>query len=81
MHAHGFQDKELHAHQNPAAAKNQRKLVSCVETFTAFMLGSTRIKDREHKLACLKEEIALLKDLGELAEARDTQRKLRALLK
>ena len=81
VHAHGFRDKVLEALQNPPTAKDHGELVSCVKTFAASMIDNNRIKEREHKIECLKEEIALLKDMGEMAEARDIQRELRALLK
>ena len=64
VHAHRFRDKVLNTLQNPATKKDQRKLLFCVETFTTFRLESARIKDRDHQITCLKEEITLLKDLG-----------------
>ena len=54
VHAHGFRDKVLNEFQNLATEKDQPKLVSCVETFTASMLKGARIKDREHQITCLK---------------------------
>ena len=54
VHAHGFRDNVLNEFQNPATEKDKPKLLSCVETFTASILKGARIKDRKHRITCLK---------------------------